>query len=56
MLAIVSKAKHGSTLDAKIHYDKQYQTMEDGHFGTTGNPNTKKWYITPEQEAKGDIF
>lgn len=31
MTAIVTKCKHGSIGDVPIHYNKMYQTMEDGH-------------------------
>jgi len=33
LLNIIAKAKHGSTGDVKLHFDKSHQVFTDGHYG-----------------------
>ena len=54
MISIVGKAKHGSTVDAKIHYKKQYQQLFDGHKGYT--VTYKPLGFDNQDKPENDIF
>jgi replicative DNA helicase len=52
--AIIAKAKHGSTGDVKVHFNKAYQTFEDGWKGAL--LNYKPLDTSDTSKDKSDIF
>lgn len=52
--AIIAKAKHGSTGDVKVHFNKSYQTFEDGWKGAFSNYKPLQQLDTVKEQS--DIF